>query len=50
MWSEAYDIVQLIYIETHSSKSTKELLILTHELLTYRKHIIDIVKQGGDWL
>ena len=50
MWNEAYDIVQLIYIETHPSKSTKKLLILTHELLTYRKHIIDIVKQGGDWL
>ena len=50
MWSEAYDIFQLIYIETHPSKSTKELLILTRELLTYRKHIIDILKQGGDWL
>ena len=50
MWSEAYDIFQLIYIETHPSKSTKELLILTRELLTYRKHIIDIVKQCGDWL
>ena len=50
MWSEAYDIFQLVYIETHPSKSTKELLILIRELLTYRKHIIDIVKQGGDWL
>ena len=50
MWSEAFDIFQLIYIETHPSKSTKELIILTRELLTYRKHIIDILKQGGDWL
>ena len=50
MWSEAYNSFQLIYIETHPSKSTKELLVLTRKRLTYRKHIIDIVKQGGDWL
>ena len=50
MWNKAYDIFQLIYIKTYPSKSTKDLLILTRELLTYRKHIIDNLKQGRDWL
>ena len=40
MWSEAYDNFQIIYIEAHS----------TRELLTYRNHIIDIVKQAGDYM
>ena len=39
---------QLIYINTHPCKSIRDLTALTRDFLTYRKHIIDIVKQGGD--
>ncbi len=48
-WNEAFDIFHLIYVQNHPAKSIKDHINLTRELLTYRKHIMDIVKQGGNW-
>lgn len=48
-WSMAFDAFIIIYLQEHLSLSVRSQTKLLRELLTYRKNISDIVRQGGEW-
>ena len=47
-WSEAFDIFMMINIDIQCSKN-KDTKSLLKDMLTYRKHVMSMMKDGGDW-
>ncbi len=48
-WSEAYDIFMMVHLEEHHSKNVRQLKLLVKDMLTYRKNVTTMMKEGGDW-
>ena len=48
-WSEAFDVFMIISIDEHKTKSVKAVKLLMKEMLTYKKNITQMMKDGGDW-
>ena len=48
-WSEAFDVYMMTYIDGRCLKHNRATKTLLKDMLTYRKHVAIMMKDGGDW-